>query len=375
MTKISVIIPIYNVSCYLKECLESIVNQSLKEIEIICIDDCSTDNSYEILLEYSNKDTRFKILKNNENMGVGYTRNLGQRSALSKYIFFMDPDDYISKDFLLNLYNTAEKYNSDIVHTSNCYYVTENNKYKVTNKKLVLKYDYECDINIDDIYEEQNNNFIYTSLWSKLFRLSFLVENNLFSPENKVGAAYDTILFLKSLLFNPKSSFNNRSVYYYRLRNDSITDKSKNNIDRINNIINNYKYILELYKNNYNLNQLLIFIISSISIYFFERSSFNFIRNNYSTLFDFINSIDINEKYLNKNSIFEKEQYDQYLCIKNNDNYYDYTIEKLSKKINYLETELSNLKFHNNWFRLFGINNSKNYLILIIFGFKISLKK
>ena len=308
-------------------------------------------------------------------MGVGYTRNLGQRSALSKYIFFMDPDDYISKDFLLNLYNTAEKYNSDIVHTSNCYYVTENNKYKVTNKKLVLKYDYECDINIDDIYEEQNNNFIYTSLWSKLFRLSFLVENNLFSPENKVGAAYDTILFLKSLLFNPKSSFNNRSVYYYRLRNDSITDKSKNNIDRINNIINNYKYILELYKNNYNLNQLLIFIISSISIYFFERSSFNFIRNNYSTLFDFINSIDINEKYLNKNSIFEKEQYDQYLCIKNNDNYYDYTIEKLSKKINYLETELSNLKFHNNWFRLFGINNSKNYLILIIFGFKISLKK
>ena len=61
MTKISVIIPIYNVSCYLKECLESIVNQSLKEIEIICIDDCSTDNSYEILLEYSNKDTRFKI--------------------------------------------------------------------------------------------------------------------------------------------------------------------------------------------------------------------------------------------------------------------------------------------------------------------------
>ena len=375
MTKISVIIPIYNVSCYLKECLESIVNQSLKEIEIICIDDCSTDNSYEILLEYSNKDTRFKILKNNENMGVGYTRNLGQRSALSKYIFFMDPDDYISKDFLLNLYNTAEKYNSDIVHTSNCYYVTENNKYKVTNKKLVLKYDYECDINIDDIYEEQNNNFIYTSLWSKLFRLSFLVENNLFSPENKVGAAYDTILFLKSLLFNPKSSFNNRSVYYYRLRNDSITDKSKNNIDRINNIINNYKYILELYKNNYNLNQLLIFIISSISIYFFERSSFNFIRNNYSTLFDFINSIDINEKYLNKNSIFEKEQYDQYLCIKNNDNYYDYTIEKLSKKINYLETELSNLKFHNNWFRLFGINNSKNYLILIIFLFKNKLKK
>ena len=121
MIKVSVIIPVYNVELYLRECLDSIVNQTLKEIEIICIDDCSTDNSYSILEEYSKKDVRFRILKNISNIGSGPTRNIGIREAKGQYISFIDSDDYISNNYLNDLYNTAIKYNSDIVNTLNIY--------------------------------------------------------------------------------------------------------------------------------------------------------------------------------------------------------------------------------------------------------------
>lgn len=121
MIKISVIIPVYNVEEYLKECLDSVINQTLKEIEIICIDDCSTDSSYSILEEYAKKDSRIVLIKNKENMGVGYNRNIGIKEAKGEYIGFIDSDDYISEDYYENLYNTAKKYNSDVVNTLNIY--------------------------------------------------------------------------------------------------------------------------------------------------------------------------------------------------------------------------------------------------------------
>lgn len=119
MIKISVIVPVYNVENYLRECLESIINQTLKEIEILCIDDCSTDNSYSILEEYAKKDNRIILIKNLENKGGGYNRNIGIKEARGEYISFIDSDDYVLKDYLENLYNTAKKYNSDIVNTLN----------------------------------------------------------------------------------------------------------------------------------------------------------------------------------------------------------------------------------------------------------------
>ena len=77
MIKVSIIIPVYNVEKYIPECLDSVINQSLKEIEIICVDDCSTDNSYNILLEYAKKDNRIKIIKHDKNKGLGPARNTG----------------------------------------------------------------------------------------------------------------------------------------------------------------------------------------------------------------------------------------------------------------------------------------------------------
>ena len=99
MVKVSVIIPVFNVEKYLKECIESISNQSLEDIEIICIDDGSSDDSLNILNEYANKDSRFKIL-HQDNLGPGAARNYGVNESSSPWICFLDADDWWELTFL-----------------------------------------------------------------------------------------------------------------------------------------------------------------------------------------------------------------------------------------------------------------------------------
>ena len=144
MIKVSVIVPVYNVDLYLVECLDSIINQTLKEIEIICVDDCSTDNSYMILEEYSKKDSRIKLIKHKENRGLGPARNTGIENATGEYISFIDSDDYVSLDFLENLYSTAKKFDLDISITQN---VIENDNSNYRNlffsEKELREYDCE----------------------------------------------------------------------------------------------------------------------------------------------------------------------------------------------------------------------------------------
>ena len=92
---ISVIIPVYNVEEYLRQCLDSVIDQSYRNLEIICVDDCSTDNSLNILKEYEKKDSRIKVLQNEKNIGVGLTRNNGFEVATGEYIHYFDPDDWL----------------------------------------------------------------------------------------------------------------------------------------------------------------------------------------------------------------------------------------------------------------------------------------
>ncbi len=113
MAKVSVIVPVYNVEKYLEECIESLINQTLTDIEIICINDGSTDNSLKILEELQKKDNRIKII-NQKNSGVSSARNNGIENATGEYIGFVDSDDWIDSDYYEKLYNTAKKYNSDI---------------------------------------------------------------------------------------------------------------------------------------------------------------------------------------------------------------------------------------------------------------------
>ena len=106
-SKISVIIPVYNVEKYLPQCLDSILNQTYKNMEIICIDDCSTDNSYSILEDYAKKDSRLQVLKNSKNSKQGAARNKGLAVAKGKFIMFVDADDYLNAPNVIELFLKA----------------------------------------------------------------------------------------------------------------------------------------------------------------------------------------------------------------------------------------------------------------------------
>jgi len=113
--KISVIVPVYNVELYLRRCLDSLVNQTLKDIEIICINDCSPDNSIVILEEYAKKDKRLKIINFEKNQGVSAARNIGIKQARGEYIGFCDSDDYVDLNFFEKLYENNNDGKLDII--------------------------------------------------------------------------------------------------------------------------------------------------------------------------------------------------------------------------------------------------------------------
>ena len=132
MVKVSVIIPVYNVEPYLKQCMDSVVGQTLKDIEIICVDDGSTDNSLDILREYAAEDSRIQIIEQ-KNAGAGAARNNGMRYATGKYLSFLDSDDFFEPRMLEKAYDLAEKDQADFVAYKSDQYHTDKNQFVPVN--------------------------------------------------------------------------------------------------------------------------------------------------------------------------------------------------------------------------------------------------
>ena len=140
--KVSICIPVYNADNYLIQCLESIVNQTFSDFEIICINDGSTDNSKEILENYKNNYNFIKVI-NQKNMGVIAARIRAYNEASGEYIAWVDADDFVEKNMYSKLYNTAKENNADIVYCNYNFY-----PHKVINKeKWFKKYDGKIDYN------------------------------------------------------------------------------------------------------------------------------------------------------------------------------------------------------------------------------------
>lgn len=111
---ISIIIPVYNTSRYIKKCLDSIIHQDYSNFEVIMVDDCSTDNTLDIIKEYVEQDSRFKLYQNTENLGCGLTRRKAISYGTGDYFCFIDSDDYVEQDYLLTLLNACLETNSEI---------------------------------------------------------------------------------------------------------------------------------------------------------------------------------------------------------------------------------------------------------------------
>ena len=134
MPKVSIIVPVYNVGKYLSKCLDSLINQTLEDIEIICINDGSTDNSLDILKSYRTKDSRIKII-DKPNEGLSITRNLGIHSATGNYIGFIDSDDWIDLDFYEKLYSAITSNDVDIACATIIRKRENSSKYRVFFKE------------------------------------------------------------------------------------------------------------------------------------------------------------------------------------------------------------------------------------------------
>lgn len=207
---VSIVIPVYNVEKYLKQCLDSIINQTLKNIEIICIDDGSTDNSLNILKEYANKDTRFIILQQ-ENLHAGIARNAGLKIAKGKYIIFLDSDDFFELDMLEKMYNKIIQDDSDMVACG--FYKYDNNTKKIKNRPIADAFINKSPFQPLDL---GLNIFSFTNPapWTKLFKKSIFLDNNI-QFEDYI-CCNDLTCIILALAVCKKISVLNKSYIYYR---------------------------------------------------------------------------------------------------------------------------------------------------------------
>ncbi len=164
MPKVSVIIPVYNTEKYLEKCLDSVCNQTLSDIEIICINDASTDNSLEVLKQYAATDNRIKVISFEENKGAATARNTGIEIATGEYIGFVDSDDYPDLDFYEKLYQKAIETGADAAKGN----------YKNADNGYVDKL-------LNDKIKEDKNNFAY-SYCSAIFKRGIISKNNIRFP-------------------------------------------------------------------------------------------------------------------------------------------------------------------------------------------------
>lgn len=240
--KISIIVPVYNVSKYLRKCLESLLNQTLKEIEIICIDDGSTDDSRKILKEYKEKDSRIKVIEK-ENGGRSSTRNAGLAASRADYIMFCDGDDFFSREACEKMLKALEKDDSDLaVCGMEIVYLAHSEMRESDRKYYRLEYNGKKYINDDIILKTD------ASVCNKIFRSKIIKENDLTFPE---GVNNEDYYFYNAYMsVSETATFLNKKLYnYVRHENSIMSDNFEKDRLSIDHLIVAEK-LFDFYKKN-----------------------------------------------------------------------------------------------------------------------------
>ena len=241
--KVSVIVPVYNVYNYLEKCLESLVNQTLKDIEIIVVNDGSPDNSEEIIKKYAKKYKNIKALKK-ENGGLSSARNFGYKHAKGEYIGYVDSDDYVDPEMFEKLYNSALENDADIAICGN-YVVSE--EYNILKTELL-----SFDLNKNNIKDNPYILFDKNAVWNKIYKKKLIDKTK---TSFRDGKWYEDMDFTTKLLMEAKKvSFVNEPLYYYLLRSGSIMNNKNvlrnleiiETFEEIVNNVDNEKYHNEL---------------------------------------------------------------------------------------------------------------------------------
>lgn len=287
MAKISIIVPVYNVEQYLEKSLASFAGQTLKDIEIIIVDDGSPDNSYQIYEKYAAEDKRFKIIKK-ENAGVSEARNTGLENATSDFVMFADPDDWMELDCCEIMYNEylrtqADLVLADVIVVTNgipeLYHIFEK-PFTTSDYSFIEKYQKTC---IGYSYNPMPSGKWKTpgigSPWNKLFKRSIIEENHLrFDPYVK-GIYDDNLFTLHYLMHVNKLSYIQKPVYDFRLVSGSLTQSYKANTLDINNRIFERinDFIDETGKREFFQEAFYVYVIrrlsKSMNVYFFANNN------------------------------------------------------------------------------------------------------
>lgn len=223
---ISVIVPVYNVEKYLLNCYASIAHQTYAKLDIILVDDGSTDSSGKLCNEIASKDRRVQVL-HKKNEGLGYARNSGLELAKGKYVLFVDSDDYIELEMVQKLYERIEQYDAD---TSFCGYSMFHNESQLI-KKISYYNDeiFEKGEIIDKVLLEmiaglpnaQVDAIIPMSVWHALYSLDIIKKYNLSFPSERQYISEDIIFHISYLKYANRVSFIGSALYNYRLANPS----------------------------------------------------------------------------------------------------------------------------------------------------------
>ena len=357
MPKVSIIIPVYNVEKYLRQCLDSVVNQTLKDIEIICVNDCSPDNSLAILQEYANKDNRIKIIDLKENGGLGNARNVALPMVTSNYVMFLDSDDWLELNACEFAYKQIAENNNDFSIFSLYEFFEKNNIKKQNNEKIkpFLDISNKKQFNADDI-----NSFFLGNCecWYKIYNTEFLIKNKIYFTRG----AYEDQTF-NCMIYNLANSISvlNIPLYNYRIRSGSITTQVSTFDDYINAKLKAFDYIIKLQDSVRKSKLLKYWIIAIINYTWFYFNKFIHKNKNYENgfykkireLFIFIN-----DKYSIK-ELNKEIDYKNFILIIENKNYLIYKLKKIF------------------FISLLSMRTTENHQILHVFGirFKLSLKK
>lgn len=215
--ELTVILPVYNVERYLEQCLQSLINQTLKEIEIVIINDGSTDNSGKIISEYSNRYNNIKVI-NQGNSGLSAARNRGIEIASGDYIAFIDSDDYVDKNMLKEMLLEAKKNNLDIVI---CNYERVYDDSDLTEKVSIELEPYKIYTG-NELLKKFLINKITPNACDKIFKRDLFTQNKIIFPNGYYHE--DLLTTFKILCSVNKGSYINKEFYKYRCRKNSITN-------------------------------------------------------------------------------------------------------------------------------------------------------
>ena len=240
---LAVIVPIYNVEPYIEQCLTSLVNQTMQDIEIICVDDCGTDNSMRIAEKFAKQDKRITIIHNEQNSGLSESRNNGVRATKAKYVMFCDSDDWFANDMCQKMYNAITEQDADLaICGTEVIYEADHNKKASDDVYFAVKHSgtYAKDMNIMRRYA--------VCAWNKIYKRDILVKNNVWFPR---GLKYeDEFMFRAYMTQINKIAFVPEKLYKYRRRagsimNTTFTQKQKLNLDYLKIAFAYYEFLLE----------------------------------------------------------------------------------------------------------------------------------